>query len=159
MTNRIQRLKDALFANPREISLERAVLYTESHRQTEGEPVIIRRAKATAHILDNVAISLRDDELIAGNRTIKPRAGIMSPEMDPYWLLKELEQLERKLAGWQGEKKLLDERVADPALYSSGDSALVQSLLKRQGELAASIDSGEERWLEIQTELEDIGEV
>ena len=92
MTTRIQRLKEALFANPREISLERAVLYTESHRQTEGEPVIIRRAKATAHILDNVAISIRDDELIAGNRTIKPRAGIMSPEMDPYWLLKELDQ-------------------------------------------------------------------
>lgn len=92
MSHRIQRLKDALFANPREISLERAVLYTESHRQTEGEPVIIRRAKATAHILDNVAISIRDDELIAGNRTIKPRAGIMSPEMDPYWLLKELDQ-------------------------------------------------------------------
>lgn len=92
MTTRIQRLKEALFANPREISLERAVLYTESHRQTEGEPVIIRRAKATAHILDKVAISIRDDELIAGNRTIKPRAGIMSPEMDPYWLLKELDQ-------------------------------------------------------------------
>ncbi|MEO3990699.1 formate C-acetyltransferase [Pseudocitrobacter cyperus] len=92
MTHRIQRLKDALFAHPREISLERALLYTESHRQTEGEPVIIRRAKATAHILDNVAISIREDELIAGNRTIKPRAGIMSPEMDPYWLLKELEK-------------------------------------------------------------------
>lgn len=92
MTHRIQRLKDALFAHPREISLERALLYTESHRQTEGEPVMIRRAKATAHILDNVAISIRDDELIAGNRTIKPRAGIMSPEMDPYWLLKELDQ-------------------------------------------------------------------
>ena len=92
MTTRIQRLKEALFANPREISLERAVLYTESHRQTEGEPVIIRRAKATAHILDKVAISIRDDELIAGNRTVKPRAGIMSPEMDPYWLLKELDQ-------------------------------------------------------------------
>ena len=66
MTNRIQRLKDALFANPREISLERAVLYTESHRQTDGEPVIIRRAKATAHILDNVAISIRDDD-VAGD--------------------------------------------------------------------------------------------
>ena len=92
MTHRIERLKDALFAHPREISLERALLYTESHRQTEGEPVMIRRAKATAHILDNVAISIRDDELIAGNRTIKPRAGIMSPEMDPYWLLKELDQ-------------------------------------------------------------------
>lgn len=92
MTNRTQRLKDRLFANPREISLERALLYTASHKQTEGEPVMIRRAKATAWILDYVQISIRDDELIAGNRTIKPRAGIMSPEMDPYWLLKELDQ-------------------------------------------------------------------
>lgn len=92
MTARIERLKTALFARTREISLERALLYTESHRQTEGEPTIIRRAKATAHILDNVAISIRDDELIAGNRTVKPRAGIISPEMDPYWLLEELDQ-------------------------------------------------------------------
>ncbi|RTN20858.1 formate C-acetyltransferase [Enterobacter quasimori] len=92
MTNRTQRLKDALFASSREISLERALLYTASHRQTEGEPVIIRRAKATAYILDHVNIAIRDEELIAGNRTVKPRAGIMSPEMDPYWLLKELDQ-------------------------------------------------------------------
>lgn len=91
MISRIERLKTALFCAPREISLERALLYTASHRQTEGEPTIIRRAKATAYILDHVAISLREDELIAGNRTVKPRAGIVSPEMDPYWLLKELD--------------------------------------------------------------------
>ncbi|EIG4817151.1 hypothetical protein FEU62_003143 [Escherichia coli] len=42
MTNRISRLKTALFSNTREISLERALLYTASHRQTEGEPVILR---------------------------------------------------------------------------------------------------------------------
>lgn len=95
MTNRISRLKTALFANTREISLEQALLYTASHRQTEGEPVILRRAKATAYILEHVEISIRDEELIAGNRTVKPRAGIMSPEMDPYWLLKELDQFRR----------------------------------------------------------------
>jgi formate C-acetyltransferase len=39
-----------------------------------------------------VNIAIRDEELIAGNRTVKPRAGIMSPEMDPYWLLNELDQ-------------------------------------------------------------------
>lgn len=92
MTARIERLKAAMFANPREISLERALLYTASHQQTEGEPTILRRAKATAYILDHIEISIRADELIAGNRTVKPRAGIVSPEMDPYWLLKELEQ-------------------------------------------------------------------
>ncbi len=72
MTNRISRLKTALFSNTREISLERALLYTASHRQTEGEPVILRRAKATAYILEHVEISIRDEELIAGNRTVKP---------------------------------------------------------------------------------------
>lgn len=92
MTNRTQRLIAGLFAHPREISLERALLYTESHKRTEGEPTMIRRAKATAWILDHVQISIRDDELIAGNRTIKPRAGIVSPEMDPYWLLNELDR-------------------------------------------------------------------
>lgn len=92
MTNRIQQLKKAMFVNPREISLERAMLYTMSHRQTEGEPVILRRAKATAYILDHVDIAIRDNELIAGNRTVKPRSGIISPEMDPYWLLNELDQ-------------------------------------------------------------------
>ncbi len=91
MTSRIERLKTALFASPREISLERALLYTASHRTTEGEPTLLRRAKATAWILDHVEITLREDELIAGNRTVKPRAGIISPEMDPYWLLKELD--------------------------------------------------------------------
>ncbi|MEF3091698.1 MULTISPECIES: formate C-acetyltransferase [Raoultella] len=91
MTNRTQRLKDSLFAQPREISLERALLYTASHKQTAGEPVLLRRAKATAWILDHVQISIREDELIVGNRTVKPRAGIVSPEMDPYWLLNELD--------------------------------------------------------------------
>jgi hypothetical protein len=35
MTNRTQRLK-RLFANPREISLERALLYTASHKRPRG---------------------------------------------------------------------------------------------------------------------------
>ncbi len=34
MTHRIQRLKAALFQNHREISLERALLYTASHQQS-----------------------------------------------------------------------------------------------------------------------------
>lgn len=48
MTHRIQRLKAALFQNHREISLERALLYTASHQQTEGEPVILMRRAINA---------------------------------------------------------------------------------------------------------------
>jgi len=95
-TVRIENLKSTLFTAKREISLERALLYTESHKLTEGEHTLLRRAKATAHILDNVTISIRDDELVAGNRTIKPRSGIVSPEMDPYWINKELDIFESR---------------------------------------------------------------
>ncbi|MFD3157853.1 formate C-acetyltransferase [Haloimpatiens sp. FM7330] len=96
LSDRVRKLKEQLFANKREVSIERALLYTESHKQTEGEPSIIRRAKATAHILENVKISIRPEELIAGNRTVKPRNGIVSPEMDPYWIYNELDTIETR---------------------------------------------------------------
>lgn len=89
-------LKKQLFKNKREVSIERALLYTESYKETKGEPVIIRRAKATANVLDKVNISIREHELIAGNRTIKPRSGIISPEMDPYWIYEELNTIENR---------------------------------------------------------------
>ncbi|MFA6075788.1 MAG: formate C-acetyltransferase [Negativicutes bacterium] len=89
---RIERRKDALFS-ARDFSIERACIYTTSWQESEGLPVIVRRALATAAVLDNVAISIRDDELLAGNRTIRPRSGIASPEMDPYWILDELDSM------------------------------------------------------------------
>lgn len=93
MNERIRNLKDHLFREKREISLERALLYTKSYKETEGEPTIIRRASATAYILDNVEIGIREGDLIAGDRTIKPRSGIISPEMDPYWIYDELDTI------------------------------------------------------------------
>ncbi len=69
-------------------------------------------------------------------------------------LVKERDQLEKKLAGWNGEKKLLDARLADPGLYTGPEAAQLQTLLKRQAELAAWIDEAELRWLEISEQLE-----
>jgi len=71
-------------------------------------------------------------------------------------LVKELEQLENKLAGWQSEKALLDERLADAELYEASQRALLQDLLTRQGELAHTIETGEERWLELHAALEQL---
>lgn len=91
LSNRVQVLKDELFRENRQVSLERAKLYTESWKLTEGEEVIIRRAKALKYILDNVEIVIRPGELIIGDRTAKPRAGVVSPEMSPYWILDEID--------------------------------------------------------------------
>ena len=69
-------------------------------------------------------------------------------------LLKEAEKLEKHLAAWQGEKQLLDQRLADPALYSGAERGLVTGLLARQAELAGAIEQAEQRWLDIHTLLE-----
>lgn len=92
LTPRTQRIKDSLFARPRRISLERALLYRESYLETEGEPVVMRRAKAFRRVLERHRIVIDGDDLLAGNRTEEPRAGVVSPEMSPYWILDELDE-------------------------------------------------------------------
>jgi len=65
-------------------------------------------------------------------------------------LQKELDKLEKQLSVWQNEKSLLETQLVEPALYAAGsDSSPLQGLLKRQAELAESIEQAEERWLEI----------
>ncbi|MBP8133490.1 MAG: ATP-binding cassette domain-containing protein [Zoogloea sp.] len=71
-------------------------------------------------------------------------------------LLKELEQLDKKLAPWTAEKARLDERLADPDLYTGPEAGEVPKLIKRQGELTDKIDEAELRWLELHEALEAI---
>lgn len=92
-SKRIKTLKNNLLHPTREISLERATLYTESYKETVGMPSVLRRALATKHILENVEININPYELIVGDRTIKPRSGIASPEMSPYWILEEMDTM------------------------------------------------------------------
>lgn len=114
--SRIQLMKDNLFKEKRQISLERALLYTESYQKSEGLPVIIRRGKAVAHILDQVKISIREGELLVGNRTIRPRSGILSPEMDPYWIMKEIDTIDSRPQD-QFEFTVADKQVYREKLY------------------------------------------
>ena len=70
---RISRLVEHLFAKMPEIEAARAELITESYQQTEGLPVIIRKARALEHMLNNLPIIIRPEELIVGSTTLAPR--------------------------------------------------------------------------------------
>ncbi len=63
-SDRIPKLVENLYAKMPEIESARAVLITESYKQTENEPMIIRRAKAFQHILENIPIIIRDWNLL-----------------------------------------------------------------------------------------------
>ena len=77
---RISKLVDALYEKMPEIEADRAVLLTESYKSTEGEPIITRRAKAFKHILENIPITIRENELIVGSATKAPRGCQVFPE-------------------------------------------------------------------------------
>lgn len=74
------------------LCVEKARLIVESYRATEGEPQILRRAKATAHYLDHKTIFIEDRELIAGNVASKP-LGMEAGSTGPTWPPDELEEL------------------------------------------------------------------
>ncbi len=73
-------------------------------------------------------------------------------------LVKESEQLERKLARWHAEKLVLDAQLADAALTAADNGSLVDRL-KRQLEVTRLIEEAEHRWLEVHMQIEEIGEI
>ena len=86
----------------------------------------------------------------------KPEKSALAIRRQP--LLKQLAALEQQLAGWQGERALLEGRLADPALYAGSDSTLLQTLTQRQAALATQIGSAEERWLALQEQIDALPE-
>ena len=84
-TERITRLIENLYAKMPEIESARAKLITESYKATEDQPIIIRRARAFEHILKNLPIIIRKDELIVGSTTIAPRGCQTYPEFSYEW--------------------------------------------------------------------------
>ena len=95
---RIQKLIDHLYANMPQIEADRAELMTESFKQTEAEPMILRKAKAFAHILKNIPITIRPLELIVGAATKEPRSCQTFPEFSFDWLESEFETLATRSA-------------------------------------------------------------
>ena len=97
-SSRIPKLVEALYAKMPVIESARAKLITESYKATEGEPIVTRRAEAFAHILRNIPIIIRDNELIVGSSTIAPRGCQTFPEFSYQWLEDELDTVETRSA-------------------------------------------------------------
>ena len=134
---RIQRLIDHLYAKMPEIEADRAELITESYKATEGLPIVRRRSAAFKHIMENIPIVIRPEELIVGSNSIAPRGCQTFPEYSFEWLEKEydtvatreadpfyispetVERLEKVYPYWKGKTvsdlaaQSMDEKVLD----------------------------------------------
>ncbi|RLC73410.1 MAG: glycyl radical protein [Chloroflexi bacterium] len=68
------------------ICMERPRLFTESFKQTEGEPMVLRRAKALANYLDKMTIYIQPWERIVGNFASDPNKIQHYPELFVRWI-------------------------------------------------------------------------
>jgi len=75
------------------MSVEQALIITESYLEHADEPRVLQRAHALARALRQISISIDPDELIVGNRTAELRAGVVFPEAGISWVADELDTL------------------------------------------------------------------
>ena len=79
---RIYRIIDRYNGTKPAIDVERGRYFTESMKQTEGEMLVLRWAKALKHIAENITIYIDDDTLIVGRGGKPGRYGLVYPELD-----------------------------------------------------------------------------
>ncbi|MEG0292066.1 MAG: pyruvate formate lyase family protein [Anaerovoracaceae bacterium] len=95
-TDRIERLRQNYVNSKPSICTERARIYTESHKRTEGQPVAIRKAQAFYDFCNEFDIKIFDDELIVGTAGKFRRSGILTPEFSWKWVSKEMEMFDKR---------------------------------------------------------------
>lgn len=131
-SDRITKLVDHLFEGKPQVESDRAVLLTESYMETEALPIIKRRSAAFRHILENLPITIRPDELIVGSATKAPRSCQTFPEYSFDWL--------------EAEFDTVATRSADPFIISDENKKALSEAYrywkgKTSSELASSLMS------------------
>jgi pyruvate formate-lyase/glycerol dehydratase family glycyl radical enzyme len=110
VTDRVQRMYESIRAyGPPRVTLDRAVLFTESFKETENQPLVLRWAKALKHFSEKVPVTIFPDELIVGRpNNWLGRWGIVYPELDGEIMPSGVEMF-RKNKGQPGEVAVTEE--------------------------------------------------
>ena len=142
LSPRVESLKGVIFGGNPKVCVERARFVTESYRENEPFPTVIRRALGLAKTLQNMTIFILDGELIVGNQISAPRGVPVFPEMACRWIEEELPDIRKRPEKFEiGEEdaKLLAGEILP---YWKGRS--VQDLIygALSPELQKDLDSG-----------------
>ncbi len=96
LTERMERQKKLYIDTKPGICVERAMAFTRSHKETEGKPLIIRRALAFKEVCETLPIEIFADELIVGTPGRFKRSGFICPEFSWKWVEDEMDSFESR---------------------------------------------------------------
>ena len=120
------------------IDVERARYFTESMKQTEGQMLILRWAKAMHHIAKNITVYIDDNQLLVGRSGAQGRYGILYPELDGDFLGLALEEMPKRVGApfsiSEADAKIVVEEIAPywmgKTYHESLTNALPEETLK-----------------------------
>ena len=97
VSDRIEKIRRNYISSKPAISYERARIWTESHKKTEGKSVPIRRATAFKDTCEQLEVQIFDDELIVGAIGEFRKCGILTPEFSWTWVDREMDNFDKRV--------------------------------------------------------------
>lgn len=97
VTERIEAARQNYINAKPVISCERARIWTESHKGTEGEAVALRRAKAFRDTCEQLEVTIFEGELIVGAVGEFRKCGILTPEFSWTWVDREMDDFDKRV--------------------------------------------------------------
>lgn len=91
LTPRIEAIRQNYVNAKPQISTQRAKIWTDSHKATEGKPVAIRRAQAFYDCCDRLEVHIFPGELVVGAIGEFRKCGILTPEFSWLWVDREMD--------------------------------------------------------------------
>ena len=88
---RIEKIRQNYVNAKPQISCERAALWTESYKKSEGKPVFIRSAQAFYDCCAGLGVHIFEGELIVGAIGEYRKCGILTPEFSWQWVDREMD--------------------------------------------------------------------
>lgn len=96
-TERIERIRQNYINSKPAISYERARIWTQSHKKTEGQSIPIRRATAFKDACEQLAVNIYEGELIVGAIGEFRKCGILTPEFSWVWVDREMDNFDKRV--------------------------------------------------------------
>lgn len=94
---RVGRLREKIVHAPQEVCIQRARYLTEAMARHWDRHPLTRMSLAFEHVLANIDVIIREDELIVGCRTSKLKGAPLFPENKSRWIAGDLENFDRRV--------------------------------------------------------------
>ena len=95
LNERLKGLKERYLNTKPRLASERGTYYAQSWRETEGQPIQLRIARAVKHVLENIPVPIFENELVVGSITRFFRGSYAMINYDSSLVLDLLEKSEK----------------------------------------------------------------